>query len=549
MANDVFEISTDLSIRYFNQTLSAYVDIVADSFEIDIDRGINVEQGVFASTSVGVATARLVKKNLTDFLGTPGYKAGDLFDIRYKPNPDTAPTTYNTIYAGYIQNVSMGYINESGTLEITITANDVMRYCMNQVLPSYSVSGTVTNRSFRNCMISLVSSALSSASTFAPSGVTLTAVGGGASGTTQMAYTWVNEPAGTILQRFLDAELGWAWGNKNTPNDVKYMTRGDIDTKKAITFTAGNPTVSNVHYTDILTNGTFEVNTTGWSAGTSVTLTRDTTQYYSGVASMKAQSTAFTITAYNFLTNTTMTATPLSKYKASAWIKSDFGTKDARLQLAFINSGGSTIQLDSGPFTGVTTTGWTNVSVTGVAPAGTVRVELRVQANKLFANQAALFIDSVELDNLTTISANHFCLDSLQLSYDSDNIVNRAVVIDSMTGARTVASNLSSINTNGVRADEFSVNLDPAGLSSYSALATRIANAATLKQIYGVVVPVVRDDGKVGNIANYEIGDTLQVEFAQDPLAPLRVVSIISRINHVITPTHWEMNIGLWRGM
>jgi hypothetical protein len=197
----------------------------------------------------------------------------------------------------------------------------------------------------------------------------------------------------------------------------------------------------------------------------------------------------------------------------------------------------------------VTTTGWTNVSVTGVAPAGTVRVELRVQANKLFANQAALFIDSVELDNLTTISANHFCLDSLQLSYDSDNIVNRAVVIDSMTGARTVASNLSSINTNGVRADEFSVNLDPAGLSSYSALATRIANAATLKQIYGVVVPVVRDDGKVGNIANYEIGDTLQVEFAQDPLAPLRVVSIISRINHVITPTHWEMNIGLWRGM
>jgi hypothetical protein len=549
MANDVFNIATDLSIRYFNQTLSAYVDIVADSFEVDIDRGIEVEKGVFAQASVGVATVKLVKKNLADFLGTPGYKAGDLFDIRYKPNPDTAPTTYNTIYAGYIQNVSMGYINESGTLEITIVANDVMRYCMNQVLTSFSVTGVATNRSFRNCMIPLFS-ALSTASTYSPSGVSLTAVGAGASGTTQLAYTWTNEPAGTILERFLNAELGWAWADKAVANNVKYATRTDIDTKKAVAYVAGLPTVSNVHYNNFIFNGDFEVNTSGWTtfaAGT--TLSRVTSTYYTGVASLRVANSLTTSALYSFTTNTGMTALPDSKYKASIWIKGEVNTKDARIQIAYKNTGGTTLQLDSGDFTTVNTSGWTQLSVTSVAPVNTAFVELRVQVNKTSAAIGSMFADNAKIEDLTTIRDNHYCLDGLDLNYDSDILVNRAVVVDSMTGSRTTASNSTSISANGLRADEFYVNLDNAGLSTYATLASRIANAATLKQVYGVTLPVIRDDGRVGTIANYEIADTLQVEFAQEPLPTLQVVSLIRRINHVITPQLWIMNVGLWRGV
>lgn len=550
MANDVFEIATDLSIRYFNQTLSAYVDIVADSFEIDIDRGVQIEQGVFASSAVGVATVKLVKKNLADFLGTPGYKTGDLFDIRYKPTPDTAPTTYNTIYAGYIQNVSMGYINESGTLEITIVANDVMRYSMNQVLPTFSTAGTVANRSFRNCLIQLTS-ALSTASTFSPSGVTLTAaVTGAGSATTQMAYTWTNEPAGVILQRFLDAELGWLWGNKNTPNDMLYMTRGDVDTRKAVTYSSANPTVSNVHYTNILANGTFETNTTGWTAGSGVTLSRVTSQFYMGVASMRVHGGG---SSTSYITDNASTGTGFAvgnKLKASMWVKSETGNQNATIAIRCTDYSGTTVY---GTFTSAVTavnaSGWTEVTVTGVVPTGTNVTAIRVTGIKAGSGANAIYIDNVKLENLTAISSNHFCLDSIELNYDSDILVNRAVVIDSMTGVRTVASNTTSINTYGLRADEFSVNLDPAGTSTYATLASRIANAATLKQVYGVVVPVVRDDGKVGNIANFEIGNTLQVEFAQDPLPALQIVTLISRINHIITPQHWEMNIGLWRGI
>ena len=548
MANDVFDIATDFSIRYFNSTIGAFVEIVADSFEVDIDRGIEVEQGVFANMSVGTATVKLVKKNLSDFLGTPGYKSSDLFNIRFKRYPDTDPTNYSVLFAGFIQNVSMSYINESGTLEITITANDVMNYCMNQVLPTYSVSGTVTNRSFRNSMINLVS-ALNTASPLAPGGVSISPVGAGASATTQMAYTWVNEPAGVIFQRFLNAELGWGWANKDVYNDVNYMTRGDVDAKKAITFSPSSTTVSNVHFTNSIANGNFEVNTTGWSPLISTAITRVTSTFYMGVASARIANTAGNANSFSVGTDTNMPFSPGDKVRGSVWVKRETNSGSTRVQIEFNDAVGSSVGSVVGVYTGTSVSEWREVQVTGVAPAGTVKAQLLVTSTKSAAGNASIFMDNAKLQNLTRISDSHVCMDSIQLRYDSDNIVNRAVVIDSMTGARTVASNLSSINTNGLRADEFSVNLDPAGLSSYSALATRIANAATLKQVYGVVVPVIKEDGEVNNIAQFDIGNTLQVEFAQEPLAPLRVVSIISRINHVITPEHWSMNIGLWRGM
>jgi hypothetical protein len=391
MPNDIFEINRDLSIRYFNASIGAFVEIVADSFEIDIDRGIDVENGVFAEGAIGTATVKLVKKNLSDFLGTPGYKAGQQFDIRYRPLPDSVPALYNVLYGGWIQNVSMNYINESQTLEITIVANDAMKVFQNTVIPSFSVSGTVVNRSFRNCMTSLTT-AINAATTY-PGGISLTALGAGASGTTQRAFTWIDTPSGEIASKFMDAELGWYFTGNG--GGVQYLTRTDINTLQARTFTAGQPTVSNVH----------------------------------------------------------------------------------------------------------------------------------------------------------SSSANHFCLDNINLRYDSDILVNKCIVIDGTAGTKTVRSNTTSIAANGEQSGTFTVDFDPAGASTYAQWATEVANAATIKQVYGVGVPPVRDDGKVGDIANWGVGTTLQVEFAQSGLPTLQVISIVSRINHIITPQHWEMNIGLWRGM
>jgi hypothetical protein len=244
-----------------------------------------------------------------------------------------------------------------------------------------------------------------------------------------------------------------------------------------------------------------------------------------------------------------MTAYANSKYKASIWVKAQANTPTARVRIAYINSGGTTLQLDSSAFIAVNTTGWTELAVTSVAPVGTSRVELRVQANKTSAAIGSLWADVAKIENLTTISANHFCLDNINLKYDSDILVNKCVVIDGTAGTRTVATNAASVTASGEQSGTFTVDFDPAGASTYAQWATEVANAATIKQVYGVTVPPVRDDGVIGNIANWGVGTTLQVEFAQDPLPALQVVSIVSRINHIITPQHWEMNIGLWRGI
>jgi hypothetical protein len=546
MANDVFDIKNNLSIQYFNASIGAYVEIVADSFEVDIDRGINVENGVFAEGSIGTAIVKLVKKNLSDFLNTPGYKAGDQFQIRYQPLPDSVPALYNVIYGGWIQNVSMNYINESGTLQIEIVANDAMKIFQNTQLASFSVSGTVVNRSFRNCMTTLTT-AINAATTY-PGGVSLTALGAGASGTTQRAFTWINTPAGEIASKFMDAELGWYFTGNG--GGVQYLTRTDITTLKSVAFNPASPTVSNVHYSDLMTNGTFEVNVLGWQGlqGTT-TLTRVTTTYYAGAASARIANTAGNANSFGVITNTTMTFDSLDKVKASVWVKSQTNSGSTRVQIDFKNGGGSTLGSAVGVYTATSSSEWRLIEVTGVAPTGTVRAEMIVNSTKSTSGNASIFIDNAKLQNLTRISTNHFCLDNLNLKYDSDILINKCVVVDGTTGTKTVASNATSIAASGEQSGTFTVDFDPAGASTYAQWASEVANAATIKQVYGVTVPVIRDDGKVSDIANKEVGTTLQVEFASDPLPPLQVVSIVSRINHTITPQHWQMNIGLWRGI
>jgi hypothetical protein len=538
MANDVFDIKTDLSIRYLNAATGLYVDITADSFEVEIDRGIDIDNGVLAEPAIGTATIKLVKSNLSDFLGTPGYKSSDPIDIRYRPFPDTNPLIYNALFTGIIQNVSMSYINESRTLEITIVANDFMKKFLNTVLASHTVSGTVVQRSYRNCMTNLATAL----------GMTLGAGGAGASGTTQRVANFQNETGGNIVSKFLDAELGWLYSLND--GSLNYLTRADVTTKQALPYVAGNPTISNVHYSDLMTNGTFEVNVTGWSTlQGSTAITRDTTTYYAGIASARIANTAGNANSFGVVTNTTMNFIEGDKVSANVWVRSQTNSGSTRVQINFKNHGGSTLGTAVGTYTATSSSEWRQIQVTGVAPAGTVRAEMTVNSTKSTSGNASIFMDNAKLQNLTRISGSHYCLDNIVLGYDSDTLVNKCVVIDGTTSTRTVASNAASITANGEQSATFTVDFDPAGASTYLQWATEVVNSSTLKQVRQVTVPVIRDDGKAGTIADAQPANVIQVEFAQDPLPALQVISIMSRVNHSITPQHWEMNIGLWRGI
>jgi hypothetical protein len=547
MANDVFDVATNLHISYFNSSISAWVYIQADSYEVDVDRGIDVENGVFAQPTIGVATVKLVKKNLSDFLGTPGYKAGQPFRVQYQPQPDTSGV-FVSLFEGYIQNVSMSYINESETLEIIITANDIMRFALNANLPTYTITGTATQRNFRNVMINL----FAAINTASPNPVFLSALGAGGSSTVQRAFTWLNTAGGEILSRFQNAELGWVWASRLDYNTVNYLARTDVAALRAITYNPASPTVSNVHYTNLITNGNFEVNTTGWSAGAGVTLTRDTSTFYMGVACMRVNRAVGSAT-YTLATNTTMNASVGDKLKASIWAKAlNASSGQARVTINFYNSVGNVVgPAITGVYSALSLTEWKELQVTAVMPATAVRADLQVDG--LFASSSVTsgsYVDNAKLQNLTNISTNHYCLDNIVLKYDSDLLVNKAKVNEIGGGTSAVASNTTSITANGEQSGSYSVEFDVAGSPTTLAnMATRITNSATIKQVQQVTAPVVRDDGRTSTIATLEIGNTLQVEFAQDPLAPLQEVSLVSRINHNITPQHWEMNIGLWRGI
>lgn len=405
MANDVFSLissnngTASISIEYFTGPGGSWTAIQADTYDVIIDRGIQIEQQVFARPSIGTATVKVNKKSLSDMLNGSPYKSNQPFRIRYKPLPDSAPTTWETIFYGLIQNVKMQYNQDSKTLDIEILANDFMKIFTGTQVTSFIISGTVANRSFRNVM-----GDLATAVTAVDSRIALVQNGSGASGTTQWANTLPPSvdgiATGEILDLLLDAELGWCWASKNI-DDIYYMTRTDIDIKQATygTWSSSAPTISNVHST----------------------------------------------------------------------------------------------------------------------------------------------------------SLNHYCMDSFILAYDSDELVNKVKanlldIFGSLVSSVTV-NNSTSITNNGEQRAEYSITFDNTGASTLSQWATQVSNAATLEAVRSVSVPAIRNDGLVSNLAKVEIGDVQQIEFASTGLTTLQQKYMTSRIRHLITPEHWEIELDLWRGI
>jgi hypothetical protein len=143
-------------------------------------------------------------------------------------------------------------------------------------------------------------------------------------------------------------------------------------------------------------------------------------------------------------------------------------------------------------------------------------------------------------------------MDSIDLTYDSDRIVNQVKVIEtsSTPGSDKTATNSTSITNYGRQVGDFEISMNP-GAPPYTRVsdwATAVANAADPKSIGRVSCPALRRDGKVSNIADMEIAYPLQVEFS-DGTNTIQQVSLVTRINHSITADHWEITLDLWKGI
>lgn len=234
-----FNIRTDLRVQYFNPSTVSYVSIEADSYEIDIDRGIDIERNVFARPKVATATVKMSKRSLFDLLNPsgPAYKSNYTFRIQYK----NVGGTWVNLFEGIIQNFEISYNAVSKKLDITIVANDLMKVGLNTNITSFSIASS-PGYSYKQVMAQLGTAINTIDSRFV-----LTQNGATGSTTFQRAQVIQNVPSGEIFTQLLDAELGWLWTDRN--NNIKYMTRLDVDALQSTSWDPTVLTVSNVHST------------------------------------------------------------------------------------------------------------------------------------------------------------------------------------------------------------------------------------------------------------------------------------------------------------
>jgi hypothetical protein len=158
MANDVFKISTDLEVSIFTyasdvfiwgvtqwddgdkwdsgSSVQSWIDFSGSIGPVEITNGTNIEQGL---TRPEPATATIVFQDAAyDPFNNITIRTGTPIRIRVRPNPDTDPSTWVTLFQGKIETASASY-NEYFTNTVTLSCVTKLKDYLN-----YSVADGIT---------------------------------------------------------------------------------------------------------------------------------------------------------------------------------------------------------------------------------------------------------------------------------------------------------------------------------------------------------------------------------------------------------------------
>lgn len=164
MANDVFNVATDVEVSLYTYASDvmvwdvsrwnqdnwstgleslAWQSITTSVSVVRIDNGITVDQGL---TRTGSPTATIVFQD-SDFdpFVNSTVRSGTPVRIRVRPNPDTAPTTWVTLFTGKIDSSTASYNNKwvnTVTLTCVTDLRDILNYTssvgMTTTVPGYA---------------------------------------------------------------------------------------------------------------------------------------------------------------------------------------------------------------------------------------------------------------------------------------------------------------------------------------------------------------------------------------------------------------------------
>lgn len=156
---------------------------------------------------------------------------------------------------------------------------------------------------------------------------------------------------------------------------------------------------------NLVTNPSFETNTTGWVTG-SGTLVRSTAQSYTGSASGLYTTTAATPSSNYVYQNPAMAVVAGRTYTAQARVRMSTATPRAlRLRLQFLDGSGVQVGTVAVGDTATIGSAWTRITATGTAPAGAVTARFFVVNNDASVVVGdAWHIDAAMLEEAATAS-------------------------------------------------------------------------------------------------------------------------------------------------
>lgn len=122
-------------------TDSSWVDVVATVANAEVVLGATVEGNYYAPARPNTLTITM-QSEIYDPFSNPFIRPGLPIRLRYRANPDTAPTTYSTLFQGEIDTFEVYYDSQSqGDLSnITITASSTMRKYVNKTIDVWNNS-------------------------------------------------------------------------------------------------------------------------------------------------------------------------------------------------------------------------------------------------------------------------------------------------------------------------------------------------------------------------------------------------------------------------
>lgn len=219
-------------------TDSSWVDVVATVANAEVVLGATVEGNYYAPARPNTLTITM-QSEIYDPFSNPFIRPGLPIRLRYRANPDTAPTTYSTLFQGEIDTFEVYYDSASqGDLSnITITASSTMRKYVNKTIDIWnnSLALSRTTEDLFNYWGSVVEPNALISGTWIPF---------------QASYVMATEylldqNAADILNQLTETSAGIVWQNPETNNIEGY----DQTQIRTLLSTAPTNIFSNAHTT------------------------------------------------------------------------------------------------------------------------------------------------------------------------------------------------------------------------------------------------------------------------------------------------------------